>query len=93
MYIYKGGNAVKIIFLPSEKGSTLIRKFFRLRIDPFSIGVSMQKSKQEVTKVVSLAKMAKYFPGVSSFINQLLKVPNYGNTPIQIYRKFHLQKW
>ena len=31
-------------------------KFFPYRVDPFSEGIGLQKSKHEVTKVVSLAK-------------------------------------
>ena len=34
-------------------------KFFPFRVDPFQKGLGVQESKQEVTKVISLAKMAE----------------------------------
>ena len=60
------GNSVKIVFYFFEKGSTpkgknLLpfgangSKFFSFRVDPFWKD-SVQESKQEVTKVVSLVK-------------------------------------
>ena len=59
-------NSVKIVCFSSEKGSVLKRKnllpllsrSFPFRVDPFQKGLGLQDGKLEVTKVVSLVKMA-----------------------------------
>ena len=77
-YTFKVGNSGQNGYcLPSEKGSTLkgkkmphweqILSFWSIFF--FQRGLGAQKSKQELTKVVSLVKMAEKSSGVSRGLN------------------------
>ena len=51
-YTSKGSNSVKIVMSPSEKGSSVKGISFLLKQTRFPKGHNVQKSLQEVTKVV-----------------------------------------
>ena len=80
-YTIKGGNSFKIV-LPSlwkgvyskrEEFATMGSKFFPFRVDSFQNELGVQKSKQEVTKVASLVKLAESIPSVSVPLSFLIK--------------------
>ena len=50
------------IYSKRKEFAPLVSKFLTYRVDPLSVDV--QKSKQDITKVVSLVKMAENLPGV-----------------------------
>ena len=54
-YFFRGSNSQFVHFLPSQLGSTR-SKFFCLGVAPILEGFIVQKSKQEITKAVSLCK-------------------------------------
>ena len=73
-------NSIKLLCLPSETRSTLKSKnCSSFRRDLFSEGHGMQVGSKKVREVICLIKMAE-------------NLPHYENTPMQICRKFHLQK-
>ena len=64
---FSGEITIKMVCLPSEKGSALIEKesvpfgdkCFPFRVDPISEGDPVQKCLRKVTKIVSLVKSDK----------------------------------
>ena len=84
-YTFRGGNSVSLLLPPFSKGSTQKEKnslpvganSFLLEQTPFfQKGLGAQEDKQEVTKVVSLAKIAESAASVSSFPYSLHRPTN-----------------
>ena len=82
---FQGRQSSTLILPPSEKGSTLQQKFafidskfYPFKEDPFSVGVSLQESKQKVTKFVSLANIGS--KSTKCIQSRSINCPNIVNT-------------
>ena len=77
----------------TRKGKHLLprgSKCFPFRVDPFPEGTCCPQ--QEITKMSPWYKVMAEMPYVPVPLYHVFVVTHYENTPIQIYRKFHLQK-
>ena len=76
-YAFRGNNSSIFIFASLLNGGQLLKKricscrskFFPSRVDPFWMGYFSQESKQEITKVVALYKIAEKMEVYSFTIN------------------------